>query len=339
MASESGQETQQAIRVHEFGPESVLKLETVPVPEPGDNEVLVKVLAAGINPVDTYIRAGTYARKPALPYTPGADAAGVVVRAGAAAAERFKAGDRVWLSGTRTGAYAQFCVAEAGQVVALPARLSFAQGAAINVPYATAYRALFLRGGARPGETVLVHGASGGVGVAAVQLATAQGLRVLGTAGTAEGLELVREQGAAGAFDHTKEGYLEEVRAATGGRGVDLVLEMLADKNLAADVGVLAKGGRIMVIGSRGSVDFLPRGLMALEADVRGVALAHTTPEDRRLIDAALSAGFFNGTLSPVADASAPLPLEQAPRAHHDVLNTRRLGKLVLEPWAPGSSL
>jgi NADPH2:quinone reductase len=207
------------------------------------------------------------------------------------------------------------------------------------VPYATAYRALFIRGGAKPGEVVLVHGASGGVGVAATQIGVAAGLRMLGTAGTPAGRELVQQQGASAVFDHTAEGYVAEIMAATKGRGVDVILEMCADKNLEADMSLLSKGGRIMVIGNRGRIEINPRGVMSVEADIRGVALAHTSSEERKIIDAALNAGFRGGVLTPIADATEPLPLERAAQAHADILSLHRLGKLILEPWGPGSSL
>src|SRR5215510_6788617 len=152
-----------AIRVHEFGGLEVLHLEEVPTPQPGSGLVLVRMHATGVNPVETYIRAGTYARLPALPYTPGNDAAGVVEEVGADASE-FKTGDRVYTSGSVTGTYAEFALCKKEQVHPLPANVSFAQGAAIGTPYATAYRGLLQRATVKPGETVLVHGASGGVG-------------------------------------------------------------------------------------------------------------------------------------------------------------------------------
>src|SRR4029434_10651234 len=175
-----GEDSMKAIRVHEFGPPAVMKLEDVPDPQPGARQLVVAVKAAGINPVDTYIRAGTYAKKPALPYTPGFDAAGVVESVGAEV-HRFKAGDRVWMNGNITGAYAEKTLCTEENVFPLPARLSFAQGAGVWVPYATAYHALFEAASARPAETILVHGASGGVGSAAVQFARAAGMKVIGT--------------------------------------------------------------------------------------------------------------------------------------------------------------
>jgi NADPH2:quinone reductase len=150
-----------AIRVHEFGDPDVLRLEEVQTPRPGPSQVLIRMHAIGVNPVETYIRAGTYALKPALPYTPGNDGAGVVEEVGADVNE-FKRGDRVYAAGSLSGTYAEFALCKTEQVHPLPENVSFAQGAAMGTPYATAYRGLFQRSDAKPGETVLVHGASGG---------------------------------------------------------------------------------------------------------------------------------------------------------------------------------
>ena len=190
-----------AIRVNEFGGPDVLRLEEVGTPQPAPGQVLVRMHAIGVNPVETYIRAGAYARLPALPYTPGNDGAGVVEQIGDSVTE-FKPGDHVYTAGSLSGTYADFALCKIEQVHCLPKNASFAQGAAMGTPYATAYRGLFQRAEAKPGETVLVHGASGGVGTAAVQLARARGLRVLGTAGSDEGRKLVRDQGAHEVFDH-----------------------------------------------------------------------------------------------------------------------------------------
>src|SRR5262249_43143180 len=147
-----------------------LRLEEVQAPQPGPGQVLVRMHAIGVNPVETYIRAGTYARLPQLPYTPGNDGAGVVERIGSGGTE-FKPGDRVYTAGSLSGTYAEFALCQKEQVHPLSANVSFAQGAAVGTPYATAYRGLLQRAVAKPGETVLVHGASGAVGTAAVQLA------------------------------------------------------------------------------------------------------------------------------------------------------------------------
>src|SRR5262249_8946344 len=166
-----------AIRVTAVGGPEVLRLEEVPTPQPGRGEVLVRIHATGVNPVETYIRAGTYARLPALPYTPGNDAAGVVEEVGADASE-FTTGDPVYSSGSGTGRCAEFGLCTREQVHPLPANVSFVHVAAMGTPYAAAYHGLLQRAVAQPGDMVLVHGASGGVGTAAVQLARARGLRV-----------------------------------------------------------------------------------------------------------------------------------------------------------------
>jgi NADPH2:quinone reductase len=316
-----------AIRVKEFGGPDVLRLEQVTAPKPGAGEVLVRIHASGVNPVETYIRAGKYARLPELPYTPGNDGAGVVEEVGADVRE-FKAGDRVYTAGSISGTYAEFALCRKEQIHPLPANVSFAQGAAIGTPYATAYRGLFQRAVAKPGETVLVHGASGGVGTAAVQLARARGLRVFGTAGSDEGLKLVREQGAHEMFDHRVSEHFEQVMKATNGHGVDVIVEMLANVNLGKDLNILAKRGRVVVIGSRGPVEINPRDTMQRDADVRGMILPNTPPAEMASIHAALVAGLENGTLRPVIGKE--FPLAEAAQAHQAVMKSGALGKIVL---------
>ncbi len=176
-----------AITIRHFGPPDVMKLEETADPKPGPGQVAVEVKAAGVNPVEAYIRSGSYARKPDLPYTPGSDGAGLVKDAGPGVT-LFKPGDRVYLSGSLSGTYAALALCEENQVHSLPEKTSFAQGAALGVPYATAWRALFQKAAAKKGETAFIHGGSGGVGIAAIQIARAAGLRVIGTAGTGKGL-------------------------------------------------------------------------------------------------------------------------------------------------------
>jgi NADPH:quinone reductase len=316
-----------AIRAKEFGGPDVLRLEQVTAPKPAAGEVLVRIHASGVNPVETYIRAGKYARLPELPYTPGNDGAGVVEEVGADVRE-FKAGDRVYTAGSISGTYAEFALCRKEQIHPLPANVSFAQGAAIGTPYATAYRGLYQRAVAKPGETVLVHGASGGVGTAAVQLARARGLRVFGTAGSDEGLKLVREQGAHEMFDHRVSEHFEQVMKATNGHGVDVIVEMLANVNLGKDLNILAKRGRVVVIGSRGPVEINPRDTMQRDADVRGMILPNTPPAEMASIHAALVAGLENGTLRPVIGKE--FPLVEAAQAHQAVMKSGALGKIVL---------
>jgi NADPH2:quinone reductase len=318
-----------AIRVSEYGGPSVLKLEEIPTPQPGQGQVLVRNRAAGINPVDTYLRSNTDNRGPKLPYTPGSDAAGVIEAVGPGVTG-VKTGDRVYVGGSLTGTYAEFSVCAEAQVHPLPPNVTFAQGAAMNVPYATAYHALIHRGHAAEGETVFVHGASGGVGTAAVQIARARGMTVIGTAGTARGRQLVLEQGAHHVLDHTAPGYLKELTDLTGGRGPDVILEMLANINLQNDLGVIAMRGRIVVIGNRGTVEINARLAMNKDAAILGMALFHAAPAQLAGIHAALVEGLRNGTLRPVIGQE--LPLAQAPRAHEAVMEAGHYGKIVLVP-------
>jgi NADPH2:quinone reductase len=318
-----------AIRVSAYGGPEVMKLEDVPTPKPEANQVLVRNHAAGVNPVDTYLRSNTDNRGPKLPYTPGSDSAGVVEAVGAGVTS-VKAGDRVYVGGTVSGSYAEMSLCNETQVHPLAANVSFAQGAAMNVPYATAYHALFQRGHGDAGETVLVHGASGGVGIGAVQLARARGMTVIGTAGTDRGRRIVLEQGAHHVLDHTAPGYLDELLRLTGGKGVDVVLEMLANVNLQKDLGIVAMHGRIVVIGNRGTIEINPRSAMNKNAVIIGVALFHASPAQLAAIHAALVEGLRNGTLRPVI--AQEIPLAQAPRAHEAVMANGHHGKIVLVP-------
>ena len=322
-----------AILVREFGGPDVLKLEEVPDPTAGAGQVTVRIHAVGVNPYDTYMRAGGYAITPDLPYTPGADASGVIDQVGGEAGA-WQVGDRVYISGTAIGkahgAYAELAVCEAAQVHRLPARITFAQGAGIFVPYVTAWRALFGRANARAGDTVLIPGASGGVGIAATQFAVAAGLTVIGTAGTDEGLAVVTKQGARHAINHRSDGYLDQITSATGGRGPDVILEMLANVNLDHDLTIVAPGGRIVVIGNRGRVEIDARKIMGKDCAVYGLALWGIPPDDIRRAHQAIIAGLESGALNPVVGKE--MPLADAAKAHVAVMEPGAHGKIVLIP-------
>lgn len=319
-----------AIRVHEFGGPEVMKLEEVPDPKPGAGQVLVRIHAAGVNPVEAYVRTGTYAFKPNRPYTPGNDAAGEVVAVGPDV-KRVKVGDRVYVTASAIGTYGEYALSDETKVHRLPEHISFEQGAAMGIPYGTAYRGLFQRAQARPAETVLVHGASGGVGTAAVQLARAAGMIVIGTAGSEDGKKLVKEQGTHHALNHSSQDYLSELMRVTDGRGVDVIVELLANRNLGQDLTVLAKKGRVAVIGSRGSIEINPRDAMGREADIRGVTLANASEKEYREMHAALIAGLENKTLRPIIGQK--FPLAEAAKAHGEVMKPSGAhGKIVLIP-------
>ena len=318
-----------AIQVHQFGGPEVLQLVEIPTPQPGPGQALVRVHGAGVNPYDTYMRNGTYAIKPPLPYTPGSDAAGVVESVGEGVT-KLKPGARVYTARTVSGAYAEYALVLESQAHPLPDKISFAQGAGVWVPYGTAFTALHHHAHARPGETLLIHGASGGVGTAAIQFARAMGMTVFGTAGSQKGLDLVRREGAQQAFDHSKAGYTEEIMKATGGRGVDVILEMIANVNLANDLKMLAINGRVIIIGNRGEITINPRDLMARRAIARGFTLWAATEAETVEIHAAIGAGLENGTLRPIVGKE--LPLKDAAQAHVDVLAAGAHGKIVLVP-------
>jgi NADPH:quinone reductase len=318
-----------AIRVQEFGAPEVMKIAELAKPVPAAGQVLVRVHAAGVNPYEAAQRAGTYAVKPSLPYTPGSDAAGVVDAVGPAVTS-VKAGDRVYTARTVSGSYAEYALALESQVHRLPEKISYAQGAAVWVPGGTAYHALYHSAQAHASETLLVHGASGGVGSAAVQLAHAMGLTVFGTASSDKGRELVKREGARHVFDHSKAGYTDEIMQATAGRGVDIIIEMLANVNLAADLKLLATNGRVIVVGNRGEITINPRDLMSRRASIRAFTLWAITEGEEADLHAGMSAAMENGTLRPVVGKE--IPLAEAARAHKEIMEPGAAGKIVLIP-------
>jgi NADPH2:quinone reductase len=243
---------------------------------------------------------------------------------------RFKPGDRVYINGNVTGAYAEKTLCEQDSVFSLPDQLSFEQGSGIWVPYATAHHAIFHVARARAGETLLVRGASGGVGSACVQTARALGLRVIGTAGSDKGRQMLRELGVHAALDHHASDLTTQVLNATEGRGPDIIIEMLANANLSRDLGMIAHRGRIVLIGNRGTIEINPRDAMNRDAAILGMLLLNATPDEISRISAGLAAGLENKTLNPIVGKT--FPLDQAPRAHEVVLAPGALGKIALIP-------
>ncbi|GDY26673.1 oxidoreductase [Agarivorans sp. Toyoura001] len=301
-----------------------LKLNQRPDLMADDQQILIKVAAAGVNPVDTYIVAGTNNYTANFPHTPGKDAAGTIVGLGDNV-EGFELGQRVYCAGTLSGASAELCLASPNHVYPLPNSLSFEQGACLGTPYATAWRALFIRANSQAAETVLIHGASGGVGLAAIQLAKAAGCRVFATAGSDAGLALLKQQGADVVANHHLPEHYQALQQA--GK-VDVVLEMLANQNLGDDLPLLNKGGRVVVIGSRGSVEINPRDLMARDACIMGMALANATPQQLQQIHAAIYAGAEAGFVNPVI--AKRFALADTTDAHHAVMQAGATGNVVI---------
>lgn len=316
-----------AIVVHEFGGPEVLKFEDAPEPVAKQGELLVRVRAIGVNPADTYTRTGTYAVKPALPYIPGSELSGEVV-------DGPRTGERIYTLGTvgprLTGACAELAVVRNEDAFRLPEHLTFSQGAAVPIAFGTAWRALFDRGHMQAGQTVLIHGASGGVGTAAVQLASVHGATVIGTASTVEGQKLVRECGAAHVFNHRDANYREQILNTAGGKGVDLIIEMLANVNLDYDLDLLAPGATVVIIGNRGRIEIDPRKMMGKETNIAGVTLWGGGETALRRAFAGIHALLERKALTPVVGSE--IPLREASRAHQEVMENGSAGKIVLVP-------
>ncbi|XP_069837546.1 quinone oxidoreductase-like [Dendropsophus ebraccatus] len=324
----SGKKFMKAIRVSEFGNPDVLKLVTdVPVPSPGEGQVLIQVHACGVNPLEAYLRSGHFAWRPSLPYTPGSDASGVVEAVGKNVTA-FKKGDRVFTRATITGGYAEYTIASEDTVYHLPDQLNFKQGAALAIPYFTAYRALIQKANGKPGELVLVHGASGGVGIASCQIARAYGFKVFGTAGSQEGLNLVLQNGAHKVFNHREKDYTEKIKDAAGAGGVNVILEMVASVNLSNDLKLLSSGGRVVIVGCRGSIEINPADTMMKESSIIGVGLYNATKDEWKESAAAIIGGIESGWLKPLIGPE--YPLEKAPQAHEDIIQSSgATGKMV----------
>jgi len=317
------------IRVCRFGRPEVLQLQTgVPIPVPKAGQVLVKVEAAGVNPVDTYIRSGTYSRKPTLPYTPGGDGSGVIHAVGEQVT-KFKTGQRVWFGMSASGSYAEYCLCDESRVGCLPDDVSFDQGAMMAVPYLTAFRALVQKASVRSGETVLVHGATGGVGTAAVQICKLLGADVIGTAGSSVGEQLLKDIGVKKIYNHKTETYVDAIKSEN--KKIDVILEMLANVNLGKDLEMIGQNGRIIVIGSRGSITIDPRLMMGKESCVTGCALGSSTPDELSAQMKFVGTNLGNGGLNPIL--AKIYRLDDAGEAHREIIeNVGTKGQIILKP-------
>ena len=323
--------TMNAIQVHKFGGPEELKYSTsVPRPTPGPDEVLVRVKAAGVNPVDAVIRQGGFGPQK-FPFIPGTDFAGIVEEVGTNVTT-FKVGERVYGSDTDSpngmSAYAQFIAVKHHLVHPLHDTLTFSQGACLPIPYFTAYRALIHLGQAKPGETVFIHGASGGVGIASVQVASGLGLTVIGTSSTPEGQQLARKAGAHFVFNHYEEGYLEKVKEAAGERGIDLIIESIADKNLKKDLNLVRNKGRVVIVGGAADIPINPLDVFLREIVVKGVFIYSITKEELFETRHALYAGAKAGWLCPYIWKE--FPLEKAVDAHVLLGSGGTCGKIIL---------
>lgn len=301
-----------AYAIHQFGHPVQLSPEEVPPPSPAAGEILVEVQAAGLNPVDGYIASGTYALRPELPFVPGLDGAGIV-RESRDSGGAFKEGDRVFFHLPAPGALANQVVVPETNLGILPSSFSFAEGAALGIPALTAGYTLFYLAGLQEGATVFIHGGSGAVGLAATEWLRAANqnqakrpYRIISSAGTPEGLAMLRHRPGVEVVNHHQPDYREEILELTEGRGVDCLLEMNAHLHLNHDLDLLAPRGRIMVIGNQGEISINPRRLMVKLGEIRGVTLFHAEPEQRRHLIREISRLTAQGYLRPWIGRTIP---------------------------------
>jgi NADPH2:quinone reductase len=324
-----------AVQIAQFGNPDVLDVVDIPTPEPGNNQVRIKVMAAGVNPVDTYVRSGAYGDRP-MPVSLGFDAAGEIDAVGPGV-DAAVIGTRVYTCTALPGAYAEFAIVDIDRTYPLPDTISFDQGAAIGIPYATAYAALHQHTSTNATSTVFVHGGSGGVGIPTIELAKIAGARVAASCGTDAGEEILRAHGADIIVRHDKDGYLDTLTALVsspgpaGQVGIDTIVEMAAHINLGNDLTLLNNRGTVVVVGSRGPVQINARDVMRRDARIQGMLLFNLTSEERQEIHSKLYPLLLDGLLSP--RVAATLPLDAVRDAHIRVLQSGIGGKIVLNPW------
>ncbi|MCY1416363.1 2-haloacrylate reductase [compost metagenome] len=320
-----------AVLCKTLGPARDLVLEEVASPLPKKNEILLDVQAAGVNFPDTLIIEGKYQFQPPLPFSPGGEAAGVVAAVGENAGA-FKVGDRV-MALTGWGAFAEQVAVPFYNVLPIPASMDFTTAAAFGMTYGTSMHALHQRGQLQAGETLLVLGASGGVGLAAVEIGKAMGARVIAAASSAEKLAVAKAAGADELIDYSQANLREEIKRLTGGQGVDVIYDPVGGELFEQAVRGLAWNGRLLVVGfASGSIPQLAANLVLLKgAAVLGVfwgAFAQRQPEDNAANFHQLFAWHAEGKLKPLV--SQTYPLEEAGAAIEKLGQRQAVGKLVV---------
>jgi NADPH2:quinone reductase len=324
--------TMTAMAIRAPGGPEMLVPEQRPVPAPGTGEILVKVAAAGVNRPDVMQRQGLYPPPPGASDIPGLEIAGTVVALGAQAT-RWKIGDRVMALVTG-GGYAQYCPAHESHALAVPDGLSLTEAAAIPETFFTVWHNAFERGGLKRGETLLVHGGTSGIGTAAIQLAKAFGARVIVTAGSAEKCEAARKLGADVAVNYKTEDFVQATKEATGGKGAEVILDMVGGDYIGRNYEAAAVEGRIVQIAFQGSpkatVDF--RRIMLKRLHHTGSTLRARSVPDKAAIAAAIAEKVLpliaSGQVRPVMDSS--FPLIEAAAAHARMESSVHIGKIVL---------
>jgi len=322
-----------AVRIHGYGGPEVLVYEDVETPTPGPGQVLVHVRAAAVNPVDAAVRADSFPTPRQPPKTLGSDGAGVVEAVGTDV-RGVGPGDEVFFTGLgigSEGSYAEYALIAPVQAVRKPANVSFEEAAALGLAFSTAWYGLVRRAALTAGETVLVQGAAGGVGSAAVQLAHARGARVLATVGGADAAARVRELGADEVIDRRAADVVTEVKRLTADKGVDVILELVVSANLVADLAMIARGGRIACIGGgpQPTVEIPTGPAIAVDAALLFGSSSNAGRAGVAEILSGVAAMVERGELRPVV--GRVVPLSQA-REAHELLAGHHFGKIVLVP-------
>ena len=313
------------------GPE-VLVPTTRPMPEPGPGEVLIKVIAAGINRPDVFQRMGNYAPPPGASDIPGLEVAGEIIK-GDAHQGGFKIGDQICAL-VAGGGYAEYCVAPVEQCLPIPAGLSFIEAAGLCETYFTVWSNVFDRGRLSGQETLLVHGGASGIGTTAIQLATAMGHKVYATVGSDERVRAVEALGAVKGITYKTQDFVQEIKDMTGGRGVDVILDMVAGDYIGRNLKCLADDGRTVVIatlgGSKSTID--ANELMRRRLTVTGSTLRPRSIEFKGQIAQNLQKHVWplltSGRIKPVIHAT--LPLEKAAQGHAMMEAGEQIGKIIL---------
>ncbi len=322
-----------AVICKQWGPPEQLVVEEVPTREPGPGEVRIRIHAASVNFPDVLIIQNKYQFKPELPFTPGSEGAGEVISVGAGVTH-VKAGDRV-LANTGTGSFAQEMIAPAGKVVLMPQGMSFETAAAFTLTYGTSWHAIKDRAAIRAGETMLVLGAAGGVGISAIEIGKALGARVIAAASSDEKLKVCREHGADETINYETEDLREGIKRTTGGKGPDVIYDPVGGKYAEPAFRSIGWRGRYLVIGfANGQIPALPLNLMLLKgASVVGVFwgdYVRREPQSNAADMQDMMALLAKGVLRP--HVSASYPLDQVPQALNDMAARKVTGKVLILP-------
>jgi NADPH2:quinone reductase len=325
-----------AVEISTYGKPEVLRLTERPQPAPGPDEVLIRVAASGVNRPDVLQRKGMYPVPPGASDLPGLEVAGVIVEgdAKALAAAGFKVGDRVCAL-VAGGGYAEFCVAPIGQCLPVPAGLSDIEAASLPETFFTVWSNVFDRGRLQAGQTFLVQGGTSGIGVTAIQMARAAGATVIATAGSAEKAAACTALGAHHAINYREQDFVAEVDRITGGKGVDVILDMVAGSYIARELKCMAEDGRLVIIAVQGGIDAqIDAGaVLRRRLTITGSTLRPRPVAFKTAIAAALRSKVWpwleTGIVKPVIHQV--FPAAQAAQAHALMESNQHIGKLVLQ--------